>query len=232
MQLVDYLTVLRRRWWIIVVVAMVATVSAFAFSRLQERLWRSEASYLVVPNRYDNGLLIVLRDRMNSFRSVALAPIQLEKISAELQLDRSADWMLRHIAIQPNPEEQLMVIQVDYPDAAMAPRIADAIGNNMAALIAQQNTTIEGTDRINVRVNQPARPALLHRPQTRVNVLAGAVLGLILGIILALILEALDDTLKSAADVERYAGLTTLGAIPAAAGDAETGRGRLAALRR
>jgi len=28
------------------------------------------------------------------------------------------------------------------------------------------------------------------------------------------------------------AGLTTLGAIPAAAGDAETGRGRLAALRR
>ncbi|MBU6334877.1 MAG: lipopolysaccharide biosynthesis protein [Chloroflexi bacterium] len=232
MQLVDYLTVLRRRWWIIVVVAMVATVSAFAFSRLQERLWRSEASYLVVPNRYDNGLLIVLRDRMNSFRSVALAPIQLEKISAELQLDRSADWMLRHIAIQPNPEEQLMVIQVDYPDAAMAPRIADAIGNNMAALIAQQNTTIEGTDRINVRVNQPARPALLYRPQTRVNVLAGAVLGLILGIILAFILEALDDTLKSAADVERYAGLTTLGAIPAAAGDAETGRGRLAALRR
>jgi capsular polysaccharide biosynthesis protein len=125
-----------------------------------------------------------------------------------------------------------MVIQVDYPDAAMAPRIADAIGNNMAALIAQQNTTIEGTDRINVRVNQPARPALLHRPQTRVNVLAGAVLGLMLGIILAFILEALDDTLKSAADVERYAGLTTLGAIPAAAGDAETGRGRLAALRR
>jgi capsular polysaccharide biosynthesis protein len=232
MQLVDYLTVIRRRWWIIVVVAMVATVSAFAFSRLQERLWRSEASYLVVPNRYDNGLLIVLRDRMNSFRSVALAPIQLEKISAELELDRSADWMLRHIAIQPKPEEQLMVIQVDYPDAAMAPRIADAIGNNMAALIAQQNTTIEGTDRINVRVNQPARPALLHRPQTRVNVLAGAVLGLILGIILAFILEALDDTLKSAADVERYAGLTTLGAIPAAAGDAETGRGRLAALRR
>jgi len=232
MQLVDYLTVIRRRWWIIVVVAMVATVSAFAFSRLQERLWRSEASYLVVPNRYDNGLLIVLRDRMNSFRSVALAPIQLEKISAELELDRSADWMLRHIAIQPKPEEQLMVIQVDYPDAAMAPRIADAIGNNMAALIAQQNTTIEGTDRINVRVNQPARPALLYRPQTRVNVLAGAVLGLILGIILAFILEALDDTLKSAADVERYAGLTTLGAIPAAAGDAETGRGRLAALRR
>ena len=103
MQLVDFIAVIRRRWWIIVVVAAVATVSAFAFSRLQERLWRSEASYLVVPNRYDNGLLIVLRDRMNSFRSVALAPIQLEKISAELQLDRSADWMLRHIAIQPKP---------------------------------------------------------------------------------------------------------------------------------
>jgi capsular polysaccharide biosynthesis protein len=223
MQLADYLTIIRRRWWIILLVAAVAAVSAFAFSRLQERLYRSEASYLVVPNRYDNGLLIVLRDRMNSFRSVALAPIQLEKISAELQLDRSADWMLRHVAIQPRPEEQLIIIQVDYPDPAMAPRIADAIGNNMAALIAQQNTAIEGTDRINVRVNQPARPAILHRPQTRVNVLAGAVLGLVLGLLLAFLLEAIDDTLKTPADVERYAALTTLGAIPLASGEAAGG---------
>lgn len=216
MKLTDYLIVLRRRWWIILVVMIAAAGSAFVFSRLQERLYRSEASYLVVPSRYDNGLLIVLRDRMNSFRSIALAPIQLEKISAELRLDRSADWMLRHVAIQPRPEEQLIIIQVDYPDAAMAPIIANAIGDNMVALVAAQNSTIEGTDRINIRVNQPARPPILYRPQTLINILAGTILGLILGLILAFILEALDDSLKSAEDIERYVGLTTLGAIPLA----------------
>jgi capsular polysaccharide biosynthesis protein len=178
-------------------------------------VFRSEASYLVEPNRYDNGLLIVLRDRMNNFRSAALAPIQLEKISADLKLDRSADWLLdKHVAIQAQPEEQLMVVQVDYPDPDVAPRLANAIGENMVALVNARNNSIEGTDRINIRVNQPARPAYLQWPRSRVLVPAGLLLGLVLGLLLAFVIEALDDTLKTAADVERFAGLPTLGAIP------------------
>jgi capsular polysaccharide biosynthesis protein len=215
MQLIDYANIIRRRWWIILLTAAIAAGSALVFSRyVQERVYRSEASYLVVPNRLDNGLLIVLRDRMNSFRAMALAPVQLEKISSDLRLDRSADWLLQRVAIQPRPEEQLIIIQVDYPDPDVAPQIANAIGDNLVALVAARNSAIEGTDRINVVVNQPARPAILHRPQTRVNVLAGAFLGLVLGLLLAFVLEALDDTLKTPADVERFVKLTTLGAIP------------------
>jgi capsular polysaccharide biosynthesis protein len=217
MQLTDYANILRRRWWIILLAGVIAAGSAYIFTRFQERVYRSEASYLVVPSRYDNGLLIVLRDRMNSFKSIALAPIQLEKISADLKLDRSADWLLnKHVAIQARPEEQLIVVQVDYPDPDVAPRLANAIGDNLIALVNAQNNSIEGTDRITIRVNQPARPAALYWPQTRVIVPAGALLGLILGLLLAFVLEALDDTLKTPTDVERFAGLPTLGAIPGA----------------
>lgn len=217
MQFIDYIAILRRRWWLILLVAFVAAASAYIITRLQERVYRSEASYLVTPNRMDNGLLIVLRDRMNSFKSMATAPIQLEKISNELRLDRNADWLSRRISIQARPEEQLMVIQVDYPgDPDAAPRLADAIGNNLIALVNAQNNSIEGTDRINIVVNQPARPAILYSPQTRVIVPAGAVLGLILGLLLAFVLEALDDSLKTPSDVERFVELPTLGAIPMA----------------
>jgi capsular polysaccharide biosynthesis protein len=88
------------------------------------------------------------------------------------------------------------------------------VGNNMVALVSSLNQSIEGTDRINMRVNQPARPAVRYRPQTRINVLAGGVLGVFLGLILAFALEALDNSLKTPSDVERYVGLTTLGVIP------------------
>jgi capsular polysaccharide biosynthesis protein len=215
MKLSDYVNIIRRRWWVILLAGAIAAISAFTFTRFQERIYRSEASYLVVPSRYDNGLLIVLRDRMNSFKSIVLAPIQLEKVSAELQIDRSADYLLnKRVAIQARPEEQLMVIQVDYPDPDIAPRLANAIGENMVALINAQNNSIEGTDRINIRVNQPARPAILSWPQTKVIVPAGLLLGLVLGLILVFVLEALDDTLKTPADIERYTDLPTLGAIP------------------
>ncbi len=104
MHLSDYIAILRRRWWVIALTIAIAVISSYAFTKWQASVapvYRSEANYLVEPNRYDNGLLIVLRDRMNNFKSAALAPIQLEKISADLKLDRSADWLLdKRVAIQ------------------------------------------------------------------------------------------------------------------------------------
>lgn len=215
MQLSDYLIVLGRRWWVIMLVAAAASVGAYIFSKLQTPVFRSEASYLVVPNRVDNGLSIVLQNQMESFKVMALAPIQLDQISQQLQLDRDADWLLQYVRIQSQTDTRLMIVQADYPnDPAMAQRLADAVGNNMVALVSSLNQGIEGTDRISMRVNQPARAAIRYRPQTKINVAAGAVLGLILGLLLAFALEALDDSLKSSADVERFVGLTTLGAIP------------------
>lgn len=218
MQLSDYINVLRRRWWVIALTAFVAAASGYGFSKWQFQqgaLFRSEATYQVVANQLDNGLYIVLQNKMNSFRNLALAPKELDKISAQLQLDRDADWLLnKRVAIQPLPDEQKMVVQVTYPDAAIAPRLADAIGQNMVGLVAAQNAALEGSSRINVVELQPARPATLYWPQTRVIVAAAGVLGLVLGLLLAFLLEALDNTLKSANDVERYIGLTTLGTIP------------------
>ena len=211
----DYIAILRRRWWIVLLTAAIAAATAYVVSKqFIEVLFRSEASYLVVANRLDAGLLSALRDKMNSYQSMALAPIQLEKIAGDLKLDRDADYLLKHVALQPRPEQQIIVIQVDYPDAAMAPLIANAIGDNLVAMVAQQNSANDGTDKINVVINQPARPPYLYRPQTKINVAAGALLGLILGLLLAFVLEALDDTLKTPADIERFAGLVTLGAIP------------------
>ncbi len=215
MRLSEYIRIMRRRVWAIVLAVMVTAVAAYVFSKLQEPLYRSEASYLVVPNRNDNGLSIVLTNNMNSYKQLALARPQIEKISAQLQLDRSPEWLLEHISIQANADDRKMIVQVDYPDIDMAPRLANAVGENMAALVSSLNDGLEGTDKINMRITTPATPPQLYRPQTRINVLAGAFLGLIIGLLLAFVLDAIDDTLKNVDDVERHVGLTILGAIPA-----------------
>lgn len=215
MRLSEYIRIIRRRIWVIALAVMVTAVAAYVFSKLQEPLYRSEASYLVVPNRNDNGLSIVLTNNMNSYKQLALARPQIEKISAQLQLDRSPEWLLEHISIQANADDRKMIVQVDYPDIDMAPRLANAVGENMAALVSSLNDGLEGTDKINMRITTPATPPQLYRPQTRINVLAGAFLGLIIGLLLAFVLDAIDDTLKNTEDVERHVGLTILGAIPA-----------------
>ena len=214
MRMSEYFKIFRRRWVPVLLAMLLTAVAAYVFSKLQEPLFRSEASYLVVPNRNDNGLSIVLTNNMNSYKQLALARPQIEKLSAQLQLDRSPEWLLEHISIQANADDRKMIVQVDYPDVDMAPRLANAVGENMAALVSSLNDGLEGTDKINMRMTTPATPPTLYRPQTRINVAAGAFLGLIIGLLLALVLNALDDTLKNSDDVETLVGLTVIGAIP------------------
>lgn len=216
MQLIDYATILRRRWWVILLVAAIAAVAAYGFSKLQDPVFRSEAYYEVRPNRLDNGLSMVMQNSMTSIRDSTLSYDQLERVSNQLQLDRSADWLLDGVvSMQALPADWRMIVRVDYPnDADTAVKLAQAIGDNMVAIQTTKNAQTQGTDLIYVTVQNKARYIGLVKPTTRINVAAGFILGLIVGLLLAFVLEAMDNSLKTVRDVERYVGLTTIGAIP------------------
>ena len=198
MQIREYWAVLVKRWWVIALTVAAAAASAYVVSKLIPPTYRAQTVYLVVANRPDNGLNIVLRSTMNSYRELVLQPDALEAVSQQLQLDVSGERLLRDVYIQPRPDDQ---------------KIAGAVGVRLEQEVTRLNANLEGTDRINVtRIQQPRLVRV--QPNTRINVLAGAFLGLVIGILLAFILEYLDDTLKNSSDVERFVGLTTLGAIP------------------
>lgn len=213
MEIRDYVNVLVKRWWVIVLTAIAAVGSAYAISKLLPQTYRSQAVYLALANQADNGLNIVLRNSMNSYRELVMQPSVLDQISQQIGLDISGERLMEDVNIQPRPDEQKIVIEVDLPRLDQSQALADAVGERIVAEVNRINATLEGTARINVTRIQPARLVEI-RPNTRINMLAGAILGLVLGIVLAFVLEYLDDTLKTSEDVERFVGLPTLGAIP------------------
>jgi capsular exopolysaccharide synthesis family protein len=72
----------------------------------------------------------------------------------------------------------------------------------------------------NVRVLDLALVPTSHiSPNLKASVAGGAIVGLVLGLALALFLEFLDGTVKSQEDVERLAGVTVLGIVPAITDD-------------
>jgi len=213
MQLSDYLQVLTKRWWVILLTLIAAVGGAFVISKLLPDTYRSQAVYLALANQADNGLNIVLRNSMNSYRELVMQPSVLDQISQSTGLDISGERWMRDVNIQPRPDEQKIIIEVDAPSLEQSMAMADAVGERIVAEVNRINAKLEGTARINVERIQRAR-LLSIQPNTQINMIAGAILGLIVGVLLAYILEYLDDTLKTSADVERFVGLTTIGAIP------------------
>ncbi len=213
MEIRDYVNILVKRWWVIILTAIAAVVGAYVISKLLPQTFRTQAVYLVLANQADNGLNIVLRNSMNSYRELVMQPSVLDQISQQIGLDISGERLMEDVNIQPRPDEQKIVIEVDLPRLDQSQALADAVGERIVAEVNRINATLEGTARINVTRIQPARLVEI-RPNTRINMLAGAILGLIVGLVLAFVLEYLDDTLKTSEDVERFVGLPTLGAIP------------------
>jgi capsular polysaccharide biosynthesis protein len=215
MQLQDYVNVVLKRWWVIVIAGLTAAVAAYGFSKLQPSIFRATTSYLVDPSRNDNGLNIVLVNSMNSYRELLLSRRSLEQASRELQLDLPPERLAEDVYVQPQPDDRKMIIQVDHTDPGVAANIANKLGEILQAEVARLNAPKEGFDKISVVPLDPAiAPTGRHSPNTRLNVLAGGILGGIVGLLLAFVLYFIDDTVKTSGDVERFVGLTTLGAIP------------------
>lgn len=229
MRLEDYVRVIWKRWWVIGLIGLTAAAAAYVFSKLQQPEYRSQARYSVLINRLDSGVNIFADKTLNNYRNLIYNKDQMQSVNDQLGLDRSGEYLMEYVRVQPQPDQLLMVIEVDWSDPQTAQKIAAAVGERLNASVVEANRTLQGEDRVSLRLIESPQQGYLARPRTRINVLAGAILGLILGVLLVFVLEYLDDTLKTAADVERYTELITIGAIPSMAAQGGRVRPRLRA---
>jgi capsular polysaccharide biosynthesis protein len=218
MQLKEYLKVVQRRWWIIALVTLIAIISAYGFSKLQTPMYRSRAAHVVRFNRLDTGGNLFANSIYNGFINLIYTPDQMQIISDQLKLDLVGTKVMEYVRLQPQPDESLIVIEADYFDPETARDLVTITGQQLNALIVEENRNLQGEDRVTLRL-KPAQQAWLAKPATRINVIAGAILGFILGGLLAFVIEYSDNTLKNTQDIERYTQLVTVGVIPSSAAE-------------
>lgn len=217
MQIKDYLNVLRKRWWVVLLVAFSAACAAYGISKLQTPLFRSRAISQITFNRLDTGGNAFADKLLNSYVGLVYQPDKMQAISDQLGIDLSGETLMKYVRIQPQPDNLTITIEADAFDPETSQKIAGLVGSILNSQIVEVNRNLTGEDRAYPQMVQSARAGFLAKPQTKINVLAGALLGGILGLLLVFVLEYMDDTLKTADDVERFAGLATIGMIPSGA---------------
>jgi len=67
MEISDYLSILRKRGWIIIALAILAGVAAFGISQVQTQVYKAKAMVSVVPARPDWGLGNTAKDLLRNF---------------------------------------------------------------------------------------------------------------------------------------------------------------------
>ena len=213
MNLTEYIRILVRRGWIILLAVLLTAGAGFAFSKIQTRVYRSTQKILIAPARNDFGLTQTLRQLMNSWASRMDTELRAQEVISALKLDMTPGQLLGAVNVSPDLNNLLINIDVDMADGDVANRVAREYGVQFYEWRNHENQPLRLEDRINAELLDAPRYGLL-RPNTTVNIAAGALLGVLIGGAAVFILEYLDsNVVRRTNDVERFLQLPLLGTL-------------------
>src|SRR5829696_1715065 len=211
----DILLVIRRRLWVISVVAVVLAGAAVGLSLAQTPVYEASIKILVGQERgitqdpnYAIGLQQLTETMVGavSSRPVAKAVIHQEN------LQMTTEEFLSQVSAEQEPNTQW--IQVHYIDSSpeRAQRLANAVGDVFSRKVSEASSgTIAITATVWERAVVPDAPVT---PNPVRNGLLALAVGLIIGVGLAFLLEHLDDSWDSPEEMEQVSGAPTFGIIP------------------
>lgn len=213
MSLADLWRVTRQRGWIVVTLMVLCAASAWAFSRLQTPIYESTLQILVQPARPDFGLSQTAKSFLRSYVAWLNTGDNAQRVIDQLQLDRAPESLLGDVTIASDDSRFTIQIDVRNPNGDLANDIARVWGDLFVQWRNTENAKLRQEDRVTALPLDAPRYTL-YRPQTAVNVLAGALIGLVLGGLVVFVLEFLEaNILRTRADVERGLNLPVLGEL-------------------
>lgn len=150
-----------------------------------------------------------------------------ENVIAQLGLELKPEELLEKVTVSTQTDTRIVTIIVEDEDPYMACELADMIREASSAQIM----SVMNSEAVNVVdvANIPDGPS---SPSIKKNTLIGGFLGVFLAVAIILVQYLVNDTIKSAEDVERYLQLSTLGTIPMSKAEANKKKRKIKAGKR
>ena len=218
MEITDYIRILRKRGWIIIVVALVAAASAYAVSKMQTPIYSASVKLSVVPARAtDWGSSNSLKDLLRNYAENIRTHTMSAKVIDRAQLDMDTTTFLSKLFV--NPDSSTFTLELEARDRD--PEVAYAMVDTMAKVFAedrdQWNQQQDKRDRIEVKMLDSVYNLGFQQysPKTQINVMAAGLFGALVGVLVIFFLEWLETgVIRTAEEVERAIDVPVLGAIP------------------
>nr|WP_231126880.1 polysaccharide biosynthesis tyrosine autokinase [Motilibacter aurantiacus] len=215
----DYLRVLRRRWYLVVAVALVCVgASVVAVDRSTE-MYRTSVQFVFVDSQ-DRVLDAITGQQTAEGRAgtyVSLARSG-EVLGAALQEVREAGVGVGAVEVNPSQVSGTVFLNVDVSaDSAQgAYQVAQAYTTVLPRYVErfERQGAGSGNDTRLQTFQAPGLPSEPYSPNKERTYLLGLALGLVLGLAAAFVAEGLDRSVRTVEEVERVSGLNLLASIP------------------
>ena len=212
----DLFQVLRKRLWLIALIAIIAaTISAVISFFVLTPVYQTNTQILVNQAKseqqlYNAGAVQTNVQLISTYNDIIKSPAILDKVISKLNLDSSANSLSDQIQVTSSEDSQVAQITVEDTNAKRANEIA----NTTAAVFQTEVPKIMNVDNVSILSKADLSTSKSPiKPQPVLNIAIALVLGLIVGTVLSFLLDYLDNTLKTEQDIENVLELPIMGII-------------------
>lgn len=218
MELQEYLSILKKRWSLLVIITLIATlISGIISYFIIKPTYKSDISVIIgkmdtvdtkTPSMTYNDVMMYQK-LVKTYSELAKSRTVAEHAIDALGLKIKPDALRGMISVAPKGDTEFLTITVKSNNAEEAMNIA----NQLAKSLKQVSTDIKKSD--NVQILDPAQlPTTPDSPKPTLNMAIAFFLGLMVSIGLIFLLEYLDNTVKSPDELEKMLDLPVIGSIP------------------
>ena len=216
MTLEDIFRALKKRWLLIVSVTLMCLIggSIFVLFFGPEPVYQSSTTVLVnyraeETNKLTQSDLTTSQKLVATYNEIIKSATILEPVIKALDLDMTADQLLKNIGVAQVNDTEIIKITVKNEDPELSRDIANTIANVFSKEISKI-MKVDSTSTLDV-AKTPTTPL----SQNKITKIAIAgILGMMISVGLVFVLEYLDRTVKTADETEKLLGIPVLGVIP------------------
>ncbi len=231
MNVMEYVTALRRQWITILVLAVLGAVAGLALGKLTSPTYQATSQVFVSVTSGETVQELAqgttfTQNIVQSYVQLARTPAVLNPVMSKLDLDTPVKHLAKRVHVESPINTVFINITVDSVDpeeaAAVANAIADQLPKTVESLTPTAGETHSGITL--TTVTDATEPNFPVSPNTKLYIAVGLVLGGLLGVAFAVIRQLLDTRVGDRDDLAATSRLPVLGVTPLWADKNETNK--------
>lgn len=212
----ELFSILRKSFWRILALTIVAALISFAVSSfLIKPTYQAGTQILVTPKKQENEVIDAQSVQssvtlVNTYRVIIKSPAILEQVQKEVpNAPTNVDSLNKMVTVESEQNSQVINVSVQSTDAALASNMA----NSIAEVFSSDVQKLMSVDNVTV-LSKSGIPTSPVSPNIILNTAIAAVVGFLLGVGLAFLREVLDRRIRTEDQVQQILDLPVLGSIP------------------
>lgn len=213
--LLEFVHILIGRFWIILLVGIVAAGIGFVVSAYVLAPYYESTTKIYILNKTDNTAVTYTDVQMGTqltkdYAELINSRYVIEQVIEQLSLEGiEYEDLMKKVSVDAPADTRIVSITVEHTNPEMAMHIANCI-RKVAEEHIQNVMDIEAVNVVET-ANMPTEKS---GPGILKWTLIGGAAGCFLACAVIVVIFLLDDTIKSSEDVEKYLGLSILAMIP------------------